>query len=144
MVTLRSITLDNFWDIVDLSVAAEQDGLVTSNAVSIGQAYVQPELEPLAIYAGDTPVGFLMYCVDRDDGEYWLYRLMIDHRYQGKGYAKDALLQAIRRMQQDQSRHQILLGVEKRGEAAVQLYQDCGFRFTGQVFGKEHIMCLKY
>lgn len=144
MVTLQAITPENFWEVVELAVTAQQDGLVASNAVSIGQAYVQPELEPLAIYSGDKPVGFLMYCIDRDDGEYWLYRLMIDRRYQGRGYAKDALLQAIRRMQQDKTRHKILLGVERRGEAAVGLYHACGFRFTGQVFGKEHIMCLDY
>ena len=88
MVELKAVTADNYWEIVELAVTGEQDGLVTSNAVSIGQAYVQPECIPLAIYAGDTPVGFLMYCVDRDDGEYWLYRLMIDRRYQGKGYAR--------------------------------------------------------
>ncbi|MBN1777135.1 MAG: GNAT family N-acetyltransferase [Clostridiales bacterium] len=144
MVTLKAVTAENYWDIVSLSVRQEQSELVASNAVSIGQAYVQPELVPLAVYAGDTPVGFLMYCIDRDDGEYWIYRMMTDHRYQGKGYAKDALRQLIKKLQADKTRRKILLGVDRRGDAAVRLYQSCGFRFTGQVFGKEHIMCLEY
>ena len=144
MVTFKKITAENYWDIVSLDVKPEQNGLVASNSVSIGQAYAQPELVPMAIYAGDTPVGFLMYCVDRDDGEYWLYRLMIDRRYQGKGYAKDALRQLIGKLKKDTTRRKVLLGVEKRGAAAVKLYESCGFRFTGQVFGKEHVMCLDF
>lgn len=77
MVTLRAITVENFDAILGLQVGVDQRELVCSNAESIAQAYVQPECIPLAIYAADTPVGFAMYCVDRDDNEWWLYRLMV-------------------------------------------------------------------
>jgi diamine N-acetyltransferase len=144
MIEFRNVTTDNYWDIVGLAVKDGQTELVASNAVSIGQAYVQPECKPLAIYAGDAPVGFLMYCVDRDDNEYWLYRIMIDQRYQGKGYAKEAMRQLIEMLQMDKTHRKILLGVDKRGETAVRLYESLGFRFTGQVYGKEHVMVLEY
>ena len=131
MMELRPITADNYWQIIDLTVREGQEEFVTSNAVSLGQAYAQPECKPLAIYAGETPVGFLMYCIDRDDSEYWLYRLMIDRGYQGRGYARAALRQWIANIQKDTARHKILLGVDKRGEAAIKLYQSLGFQFTG-------------
>ena len=115
-------------------------------AVSIGQAYVQPELEPLAIYAGDTPVGFLMYCVDRDDGEYWLYRLMIDRLgIKAMGYAKDALLQAIQKDAAGPIPPSNPAGRGKAGRSSRAIVSGLRiFALRGQVFGKEHIMCLKY
>ena len=86
MITLRPISKDNFWDCIDLAVHPEQQSFVTSNAISIAQSKVQPECIPLAIYHEDVMVGFVMYCLDTDDDEYWIYRLMIDQHYQNQGF----------------------------------------------------------
>lgn len=144
MITLQEINAKNFWDIVELNVHSKQKELVTSNAVSIAQAKVQPECVPLAIFNDDQPVGFVMYCVDRDDNEYWIYRLMVDMRFQGKGYGRQAMEQVTKIIQQDNSRHKIYLGVHPDGGASVELYKSLGFVFNGQVFGNEHIMVLDY
>lgn len=143
MIHLKEINTENFWDIISLSVCKDQEDLVTSNAVSIAQAKVQPECLPLAVYSDDVPVGFLMYCVDRDDDEYWLYRLMIDQQYQGKGYGRAAMNLLLKRIGEDKSRNKVFLGVDPSGDSSVKLYQSLGFVFTGQVFGKEHIMVFK-
>ncbi len=142
MTALKEIDAESFWDIIGLSVAPDQADLVTSNAVSIAQAKVQPECIPLAIYEDEAPVGFLMYCIDRDDDQYWLYRLMIDEKQQGKGYAKAGMRLLIDIVSADPVRRKLYLGVDKSGVASVRLYEGLGFRFTGQVFGKESIMCL--
>jgi diamine N-acetyltransferase len=144
MINLREIDFDNFWEIIDLSVDENQSDYVTSNAVSIAQSKVQPECIPLAVYDGDTPVGFAMYCIDRDDGEYWLYRLMTDKKYQGKGFAKAAVNLILERVMEDKSRHKMFLGVHRESIAAVKLYESLGFRFNGRIFGKEHIMVLDF
>ncbi len=143
MVTLRPIDKDNFWDIVSLEVDDNQRGFVTTNAVSIAQSKVQPECIPLAIYDDDTAVGFVMYCLDADDGEYWIYRLMIDRNRQGKGYAKTAMRQLLTEIARDVTRDRVVLGVHMESIPAVRLYQDLGFRFDGRVFGGEHIMVLE-
>ncbi len=140
--TLRPIDADNFWDIIGLEVADGQQDFVLSNAVSIAQARVQPECVPLAIYNGNTPVGFVMYCLDRDDDEYWIYRLMIDQVHQGKGLAKTAMRHVLREIALDRSRDKVFLGVQQDNENAVELYQKLGFRFDGRVFGHEHVMVL--
>ena len=144
MISLREITADNFWDIIDLQVKDDQIDLVLSNAVSIAQSKVQPECIPLGIYKDEVPVGFLMYCIDRDDGNYWIYRLMIDRDFQGNGYAKEAMNLVIDTVKEDKSRNKILLGVDKNGDISIKLYESLGFRFNGQVFGKEKIMELEY
>jgi diamine N-acetyltransferase len=140
MLTLQPITRENLWDVLDLAVAPEQADWVTSNAVSIAQAKVQPECIPLAICSDDIPVGFIMYCIDLDDGEYWIYRLMIDARYQGRGYAQQALSQLLSLIEQDATHHRVFLGVHPEARAAVHVYQKMGFCFTGQIMGCESLM----
>lgn len=144
MVTLKEITADNFRECAQLDVEENQQGFVTSNAVSLAQSKYQPECVPFAVYSEGGMVGFVMYCVDADDGEYWIYRMMIDKRHQGKGYGKEALRLLVQRISKDASHHCIMLGVHRESERAVALYTGFGFKFTGQVYGAEHIMKYDY
>lgn len=144
MILLKEITRDNFWECIELTVSKDQINFVTSNAVSIAQAKVQPECIPLAVYDDDIMVGFVMYCIDEDDGEYWIYRMMIDEKYQSKGYGKAALEKLLEIIKEDNLHNKIFLGVHKESTHAVKLYKSFGFDFTGQVFGSEHIMRLNY
>jgi diamine N-acetyltransferase len=89
-------------------------------------------------------VGFLMYCIDEDDGEYWIYRLMIDKRHQSKGYGKEALIKLLEIIKQDRTHNKVFLGVHMESFSAVNLYKNLDFYFNGQVFGSEHIMRLDY
>lgn len=140
----KEITRENFWECIELSVAEEQAGFVASNAVSIAQSKVQRECIPLAVYDDELMVGFIMYCIDEDDGEYWIYRIMIDRQYQSKGYGKETLKKLLEIIKEDKSHNKIFLGVSKENTYAVRLYKSFGFDFNGQVFGKEHIMKLDY
>jgi diamine N-acetyltransferase len=144
MIRFEEVTRDNFWECVSLTVMEGQNEFVTSNAVSIAQAKVQPECIPLAIYDDRSMIGFLMYCIDEDDSEYWIYRMMIDEKYQSKGYGKQALEKLLEVIKADKTRNKIYLGVHKESIAAVKLYEGVGFEFDGQVFGSEHIMRLDY
>ncbi|HAX73517.1 MAG TPA: spermidine acetyltransferase [Firmicutes bacterium] len=144
MISLKEVNKDNFWEVIDLKVSDIQEDYVLSNAISLGQAKVQPECQPLAIYDDEILVGFLMYCLDVDDQEYWIYRMMVDEQYQNSGVGKAALSQLIERIQADESKHQIFLDVSLDNKSAVYLYKRFGFKFTGQVFGKAHVMVLEY
>jgi len=144
LILFKEITRENFWDCIELSVTEEQVNFVTSNAVSIAQSKVQPECIPLAAYDDDLMIGFVMYCIDKDDGEYWIYRMMIDKQYQSKGYGKRVLKKLLEIIEQDKSHNKVFLGVHKESIYAVKLYKSLGFDFNGQVFGSEHIMRLDY
>ena len=60
---------------------------------------------PFGIYDDDMPVGFLMIGFDKDDywedapaiaaGSYNFWRLMIDKKYQGRGYGREAVRLAL-------------------------------------------------
>lgn len=144
MIQFKDVTTDNFWDCISLEVLKEQSEFVTTNAVSIAQSKVQEECITKVVYDDDTMVGFLMYCIDADDGEYWIYRMMIDHKFQSKGYGHKTLELLLDNIKKDTSKNKIYLGVHKESIPAVKLYKRFGFEFDGQVFGSEHIMKLDY
>jgi diamine N-acetyltransferase len=144
LIQLREITKENFWECIELSVNEEQKDFVTSNAVSIAQSKVQPECIPLAVYDNDLMIGFVMYCIDEDDGEYWIYRMMIDKKFQSRGYGKKALAKLLEIIMEDKTHNRIFLGVHKESTYAVKLYRSFGFDFNGQSFGSEDIMVLNY
>jgi hypothetical protein len=69
-VSLREMDIENLFEILDLKVKPEQESLVAPNAVSIAEAHFWPTGWFRAIYADDTPVGFVMvddhYLADDD------------------------------------------------------------------------------
>jgi diamine N-acetyltransferase len=91
-VTLREVTRDTVRAITRLKVAPDQEQFVASNAVSIAQAYFDRDAAWFrAIYADETPVGFVMLYDKPEEAEYFLWRFMVDQRYQGRGYGWKAL-----------------------------------------------------
>ncbi len=135
MLSLVEIDRHNYLSILDLSVSEEQRSFVASNTYSLAQAFVQPECVPLALYAENKPVGFAMYCIDESDREYWIYRLMIDQRHQGRGYGRAAMLLLIDRIrsEMDEQRHRIFISFEPENVVAKSLYESLGFVPDGRV-----------
>ena len=82
-VSLREITQETVNSILNLRVTKEQEQFVASNAVSIAQAHFSADAWFRAIYADETPVGFLMLSDQPDKGEYFLWYLMVDAQYLG-------------------------------------------------------------
>jgi diamine N-acetyltransferase len=153
MVEIKEITPKNFWEVIDLKVKADQQTFVAANSVSIAQSKVQPECIPLAIYNDNILVGFLMYCIDKSlykDNEYWIYRLMIDEKYQGKGYGKKAMEIIIDKIKEDKTKNKIKTSFEPENEIAKKLYLKLGFEPTGEMTGeigdddREEIVVLNY
>ncbi len=159
MVKLEKINGKNVWDILKLSVSEEQKSFVASNTNSIIEAYTSITGNgyafPFGIYAEDTLVGFLMIGFDTDDywedapqiakGNYNLWRLMIDQKYQKKGYGKKAIrlaLDFINTFPCGQAEY-CWLSYEPENKTASQLYRSFGFMETGERDGEELIAILK-
>jgi diamine N-acetyltransferase len=91
-VTLAEVTADNWELVADLEVAEAERAFIASNIYSLAQSKFEPRARPLAICAGGTPVGFMMFEADDDEpGSVMLYRFMIDHRHRGHGYGRAGL-----------------------------------------------------
>src|SRR5262245_7417413 len=94
-VVLRPITKDNWEEAADLMVREDQTDYVAANVWSIAESKFFEALQPMGIYDDETMVGFLMYGRDPQDRQYWLYRFMIDQRYQHRGFGRAALTRLI-------------------------------------------------
>ena len=64
--TLKEITSKNWRDIVKLSVTEKQKKFVAPNVYSIVEAHYSDHAWFRAIYADDTPVGFIMVSIDKE------------------------------------------------------------------------------
>ncbi|WP_449620863.1 GNAT family N-acetyltransferase [Robertmurraya sp. Marseille-Q9965] len=144
MIEFREIDRDNFFDVIELRVSEEQKSFVAPNVFSLAQAKAFPECICLAIYHNDILVGFTMYCMDYEDKEYWIYRLMIDAKYQGKGYGKAAMMKLIDHIKQDIEHQVIYLSFEPENEGARTLYEKLGFEPDGRVIDGEIVYKLVY
>ena len=60
LVSLREITSETVRQITRLSVSPEQQRFVASNAISLAEALFSPNAWYRAIYAGESPAGFVM------------------------------------------------------------------------------------
>lgn len=132
-VSLREITPENFKECVNLKVAVGQEKFVASNVMSIAQAKIYyPQANVFAVYAGDEMVGFVMYGFDTDDGRFYLGRLMIDERHQGKGYGRAATLDVVERLKQIEDCKEIYLYTSPENIAGEKLYKSIGFEPTDE------------
>jgi len=141
-VSLREITAETVRTICKLSVHPSQTRCVAPNSVSIAQAYFEPKAWFRAIYADETPVGFVMLYGDADNKEYFLWRLMIASDQQGKGYGKQAVNLLIDHVRTRPGAEH--LGVScVPDDGPLEFYRKLGFRETGEVEGDEVILRLQ-
>lgn len=159
MLRLEKVTGKNVWEILGLHVKDEQKSFVASNDISIIEAYTSITgggyAFPFGIYDDDMAVGFLMIGYDTDD--YWenppqiaknnynLWRLMIDQRYQHKGYGKTAIKLALDFINTTPcgKAEYCWLSYEPENTLAQKLYHSYGFQETGEMDGEEVIAVLK-
>jgi len=158
MVRLERVNGGNIYDIIELEVHERQRKFVSDNKMSIVDAYGAMtgggNAFPFGIYDDDIPVGFLMIGFDVDDywedypqvavGSYNIWRLMIDRRYQGRGYGKAAMklaLDFIRTYPCGKS-ERCWLSYEPDNHAAEKLYNSFGFVPNGEKDGAEVIAVL--
>jgi diamine N-acetyltransferase len=144
MISLKEVDRHNFFDVIDLKVGEEQKSFVATNLFSLAQAKAYPECQCLAIYHEEELVGFTMYCMDFDDKEYWIYRLMIDAKYQSKGYGKAAMEKLIEQIKEDKDHQVIYLSFEPENDRAKELYEKLGFEADGRVIDGEIVYKLGY
>ena len=89
---------ENRKEVEGLTVFSEQAGFIESVNECLQEADELELWRPVGIYDSDTLIGFAMYGYfpEPTPGQLWLDRLLIDKKYQGKGYGKQAVELALR------------------------------------------------
>jgi diamine N-acetyltransferase len=131
-----------------------QKNYVASIEYSLAQAYAYKSFKPLAIYANQILVGFIMYDspqeFDAEDdfdpsGNYYcIFRFIIDKKYQHLGYGKKAIQQLINTIKKDTTCHKIYMSIEPTNLVAKHLYEALGFIADGRIIDGEVVYLLEY
>ncbi len=143
MITLREITPDNVEDVCKLKVSEHQKNFVSTVEHSLAQACACRETAyPYAIYADETPVGFLMFGFYECRNQYTLWKFLIDEKHQNRGYGRAALLLGMEQMKKQYGIRELYTGVSLGNEVAECLYRSVGFQLTGLVEnGMKELRC---
>ena len=148
---LEKVDYKNFVSLCKLKVKRDQQSFVASNVFSLAEAYVADKAggypQPFGFFLGDNPVGFLMvgYYPDLEyarkwaeegeetpyfmDKSYLIWRFMIDKKYQGRGYGKEAMqlaLDYVRSFPVGEAKY-CWLSYEPGNDVARNLYRSFGF-----------------
>ena len=142
-VSLREIDSENEGAVRALAVAPGQESSVGSVSESLAEAASSPDAHPWyrAIYVGDKPVGFVMLSFDVQPGHlefpwrYYLWRLLIDARYQHRGYGRAAMALIIDLVRDSPGATDLVTTVQPGGP--VPFYRSLGFEPTGEWFDDE-------
>ena len=158
MLELKKINRQTVWQVARLKVKRTQVDYVASNIESILEAFATREeggvAEPFALYDGAALVGFAMIGYGDLPGEenpaisagnYCLWRLMIDERWQGRGYGKQAIEKAVEyvRTKPFGEAEYCWLSYDPDNQRLGKLFTSFGFAETGEMDGEEAIAALK-
>lgn len=143
-VKLVEVNAENWYECCQLEVSKNQSEYIEPNAISIAQSKFEETLKPYAIYVDEKVAGFLMFNSHPEELDgHWVYRIMIDQEFQGKGIGKAATMLMISEMSKLPEVKKIVVGYHPENKAAHHLYASLGFVDQGDRFGKE-MAVIKY
>ena len=147
VVSLRSVTDANRVAVESLAVAPEQRRFVSGVRESLLQAAGAPGAHALfwAIYAEETPVGFVMIADEVDSPDYipqFLWKLLVDERHQRRGIGT-ATLDLIVEYFRKQGRTAMSTSAGLGAGSPVTFYERYGFQRTGDSHGDEVMLRLE-
>ncbi|TVX45058.1 GNAT family N-acetyltransferase, partial [Streptococcus pneumoniae] len=139
-IELRDVTMENYFDVLNLDVKEYQKQFIATNAISLAEAYVYTKngdfVAPLAVYDNDAIIGFVMIAYDKkigiSSGNYLLFRFMIDKNFQ----IMDKVLDYVRTAPAGLS-NKLWLSYEPENEQVRFCYLSYGFKETGEISENE-------
>ena len=132
VVSLRPVTKDTVRQICRLRVSPEQSNYVAGNGDSIAEAHFEQKAWFRAIYAEEVPVGFVMLYDDADTPRYYLWRFMIDARYQGYGFGRQAIERLVEYVRGRPGAAELTLSYVPGDHSPRDFYARLGFVETGR------------
>lgn len=118
----------NWYDVLNLEITKEQTEFVSDAKESIAYTFAnQRECKLFTAMEGDKPVGLMVLKTNKKKNEYLLDILLVDKRYQGKGYGRIMVEYAIEYFK-NQGAKELTIGVNRFNISAQRLYKSVGFK----------------
>jgi diamine N-acetyltransferase len=148
MISLRPITDANRQEVEALRVSPAQEQFVSNVVESLHEAAEYPGAHAMywAVYADETPVGFVMIADEVDSPDYipqFLCKLLIDERHQGRGYGKATLDLVVEYFRGRPGVEAVTTSAVPGEGSPVTFYEQYGFVRTGEIDDGEIVLRLK-
>lgn len=145
MVSLRPIDDANRDAVEALWVSPAQGSFVSNVPESLQEAADEPDGRALywAIYADDTPVGFVMISDEVGGPGYiahYLWKLLIDERYQRRGYGTATLDLIVAYFRARPGVDELWTSAGQGDGSPVTFYERYGFERTGDIVFDDEIL----
>lgn len=125
--SLKPYSQQNGSEAMNLSVDESQKSFVLDAKASLCYALAKPRVrKPFVLMEGSRSVGLLVLAIDRKKSLYDVDILLIDKRYQRRGFGKIILSRALEILKQQGARR-MEIGVNRFNVAAQNLYFSLGF-----------------
>ena len=155
---LRPIDDKTFYEVCQLEVAENQKEYVAENVMSLAEAYLFKMkgtfVLPIGVYRNRKPIGFAMITKgdigaevnEKYNDGYCMLRIMIDKKYQGKGYGQLLMTQLIKCIESISKSENSLIWIstDKDNSGGVNYYKKSGFEETVDTCGNEIIMVYRW
>lgn len=144
--SLREITGDNYFQVLELKISPEQEAakFVSPVVRSLADAWYYREegiTYPKAIYAKEDLVGFIMYDLDPEEQQVFIWRFLIDQAFQGRGYGRQTIEAVVEMAKQQTQMTKVVADYVDGNEPMKKILLDLGFEETGfDPDNNEHIM----
>jgi diamine N-acetyltransferase len=145
VVSLRPITASNRAAVEALRVLPRQENFVSSVTQSMREAAEEPDGRAIqwAVYADETPVGFVMISDEVGAPGYiphYLWKLLIDERYQRRGFGT-ATLDLIVEYFRGRPGVDVLTTSAGQGDGSpIPFYERYGFERTGDALFHDEVL----
>lgn len=123
---LVKLSKANMWQTLTLKVAEEQQGFVLEAKSSVAMALMYKSKQAFVEMEGNRVVGLLVLDINKKKNYYNIDIILIDKRYQGRGYGKIMLRWAIEKLANEGAK-ELEIGVNRFNHAAKKIYLDAGF-----------------
>ncbi len=144
-VSLRPISGSNREAVEALRISPAQERFVSSVTESLLEAAEEPDGRALywAIYADETPVGFVMISDEVGSPEYiphYLWKLLIDARHQRRGYGTATLDLIVEYFRGRPAVEEMWTSAGQGDGSPIPFYERYGFERTGDVVFDDEVL----
>jgi len=134
MIRLELVNKDNFDQVLDLEVAPKDQRRVASVEYSLAQAWLYRDSEdlfPYAVKSGQLTVGFLLLSYQHMENSYYIWRLLIDQKYQNQSFGQEVIRQVLQRARDDQQCHKVTVNYVIGNHKMRYILEKFGFQPVG-------------
>lgn len=132
MIELKSVTRENYQEIINMRVKEEQIPYVQNIHLCLSKSFVYEEYKPLVIYYKQDIIGFLFIYLEVATKTYWIDNFFIRAEKQQRGYGSWALKKIVTVLKEDKMNQCIRVSVSEKNKPVLNLLVKAGFELLNK------------